>query len=222
MNARGFLLVLAALAGFQGCRSAPTSTDSPEFTARYRDWDYCRLRWTRQTHDDSCGAACLSSVLAYWDVPITEAEIVLHHPPRDPHLAPGQGYTLLDLKRIAVSRGREAFVLSMAEDPAGKLEAQVRKGRPVILAVEWPITENAGRRVPVLGAAFREFLRSRQEGNPPLTRHFLVVFGIGRRAGEFLIMDPIVGYRVMDTAPLLAAWSRTRYSALLCGSREPE
>ena len=199
------LLALAAFVLVQGCASLPTKTDEPSFQRRYGDFTYCTVEVVRQSGNSTCGPACLSSVLAYWDVPVAESQILQKYPTQEP-----RRYLLVELQTIAEAEGLKAYVISMDTEPRREVEQQISKGRPLICAVRPP----SGLRllsdgVPILGAVCRALAGPLS----PRRDHFVVVAGL--KPEEVLIMDPAHGFAAVPWHRFEAAWSQMQHACLL-------
>lgn len=197
-------LWLAACILVQGCGSLPTSADDPSFQRRYGDFTYCTVAVARQSRNDTCGPACLSSVLTYWDIELAEERILEEHPTPEP-----RPYLLLELQAIAQAGGLKAYVVSMDDEPRTQVREQIAKGRPLICAVRPPHGRYLFDAVPLLGAAWRAWawaLNPRQD-------HFVVVTGFDAR--RVLIMDPAHGFAAVPWGRFEAAWSRMKHACLL-------
>jgi len=201
------LSLLASLTAFvlvQGCGSLPTNTDEPSFQRRYGDFTYCTVEVVRQSRSYTCGPACLSSLLAYWDVEIPESAILQKYPTQQ-----RRPYLLLELQAIAEAAGLKAYVISMDTEPRQELEEQISKGRPLLCAVRPPHGQYLFDGVPVLGAACRALAWALN----PRKDHFVVVVGL--KPEEVLIMDPAHGFAVVPWRRFEPAWSRMKHACLL-------
>jgi ABC-type bacteriocin/lantibiotic exporter with double-glycine peptidase domain len=207
------MYIAAALCSLllSGCGQVLMDTDTPEFQDRYQAYDYCGIKAVKQTEKNSCGAACLASVADYWGVDLTEQQIQKAYPKplKD-------GYSILELKAIAVSNGLDAYMLAMSEDPLSQLRQQLAKGRPVICAVSFPQSRYFAYDVPVYGPVYRALLWS----IGPRLNHYVVVFGFDSE--ELLIMDPARGFVTLSSERFESSWSKKEYAALLCGRQGNE
>jgi hypothetical protein len=188
----------------QGCGSLPTSTGDPSFQRRYGDFTYCTVAVTRQSRNDTCGPACLSNVLTYWDVEFPEERILEKYPTPAP-----RPYLLLELQAIAQAEGLKAYVISMDAEPRTKVGEQIGKGRPLICALRPPHGRYFFDGVPLLGSAWQAWawaLNPRQD-------HFLVVTGFNSR--QVLVMDPAHGFAAIPWRRFEAAWSQMKHACLL-------
>lgn len=201
---RFLLLSLMASLLVQGCGSLPTNTDEPSFQHRYGDFTYCTVEVVRQSRNYTCGPACLSSVLAYWDVEIPESQILGKYPTREQ-----RPYLLLELRAIAETEGLKAYVISMDTEPRRKVEEQISKGRPLICAVRPPRGLHLCDGVPVLGAIWRAWAWALN----PRKDHFVVI--VGSKSGKVLIMDPAHGFAAIPWRRFEAAWARMKHACLL-------
>lgn len=191
-----------------GCSPVFVDTAAPEFQERYQSYDYCGIRAVKQSRDNSCGSACLASVADYWDIELTEQQILTEYPK-----APKEGYSLLELKAIAMTRGLDAYMLSMSDNPIQQLHEQLSKGRPVICAVSFPQLRYFAYDVPLYGSLYRAVAWS---VNPRLN-HYVVAFGF--KEDELLVMDPVRGFVTMPYGRFESAWSKKKYAVLLCARK---
>jgi predicted double-glycine peptidase len=198
------LFSLATLVLVQGCGSLPTSTDEPLFQRRYRGYTYCTVGVVKQSRHDTCGPACLSSVLTYWDIALPESGILEKYPTPEP-----RSYLLLELRAIAEAEGLKAYAVSMDEEPRHKVEEQISKGRPLICAVRPPIGLYLFDPVPILGPAWRALAWTLY----PRKEHFVVVAGLDPQ--RLLIMDPAYGFATLPWSRFEAAWSQMKHACLL-------
>ncbi|MBN2128753.1 MAG: C39 family peptidase [Sedimentisphaerales bacterium] len=197
-------LSLLAFLLVQGCGSLPTSTDEPSFQRRYGDFQYCAVEVVRQSRHYTCGPACLSSVLAYWDVDISEAQIVRKYPSRE-----RRPYFLLGLRAIAEAEERKAYVISMDTQSRSEVEEQISKGRPLICAVRLPRSLHLFDGVPILVATCQALAWALE----PRKDHFVVVVGL--KPQEVLVMDPAHGFAALPWRRFEGAWSRMKHACLL-------
>lgn len=202
---RPFLLLsLTAFVLVQGCGSLPTNTDEPSFQRRYGDFTYCTVGVARQSRNYTCGPACLSSVLTYWDVEIPEERILEKYPTPQP-----RPYLLLELQAVAQAEGLKAYVIAVDEEPRTKVEEQISKGRPLICAVRPPRGLYLFDAVPVLGPAWRALAWTLS----PRKSHFVVIAGL--KPEQVLIMDPAHGFAAVSWPRFEAAWSQMKHACLL-------
>lgn len=198
------LFSLAILSLVQGCTSSPAHTDAPSFQRRFADFAYCSVEAVKQNTPDTCGPACLSSVLNYWGVEISEEGIVAKYPSQAERF-----YYLVELRAIAESEGLKAYVISMSTDPRGEVEEQILKGRPLICAVRLPGGLYLFDGVPILRTGYRALawaLNRRRD-------HFVVVVGL--KPGEVLVMDPAHGFATLSWSRFERAWSEMKHACLL-------
>ena len=199
--------LLPALTAFvlvQGCGSLPTSTEEPSFQRRYGDFTYCAVEVARQSRNYTCGPACLSSVLKYWDMAIPEERILEKYPTPQP-----RPYLLLELRAIAEAEGLKAYVIAMDEEPRTKVQEQISKGRPLICAVRPPHGLYLFDGVPLLGPACSALAWTLN----PRKDHFVVIVGL--KPGKVLIMDPAHGFAAVPWPRFEAAWSQMKHACLL-------
>lgn len=199
--------LLPALTAFilvQGCGSLPTNTEEPSFQRRYADFTYCPVEVARQSRNYTCGPACLSSVLTYWDVEIPEERILEKYPTPEP-----RPYLLLELQAIAEAEGLKAYVIAMDTEPRRKVQEQISKGRPLICAVRPPHGLYTFDGVPVLGPVCNALAWALN----PRKDHFVVIVGL--RPGQVLIMDPAHGFAAIPWPQFETAWSQMKHACLL-------
>lgn len=202
---RSFLpFSLTALILVQGCASLPANTEEPSFQRRYGDFTYCTVGVVRQSRNYTCGPACLSSVLTYWDVEIPEERVLEKYPTPEP-----RPYLLVELRAIAEAEGLKAYVISIDAESRSKVEEQISKGRPLICAVRPPRGLYLFDDVPILGAACRALAWTLG----PRKNHFVIVAGL--KPGEVLIMDPAHGFAAVPWRRFESAWSQMKHACLL-------
>jgi predicted double-glycine peptidase len=199
---QSFLLFsLTAVVLMQGCGALPTSTDEASFQRRYGDFTYCNVEVVKQSRHYTCGPACLSSVLAYWDIDNSEEQIVQKYPSQEHH-----PYSLLGLRSIAEAEGLKAYVISMDRST---VEEQIAKGRPLICAVRLPRGLHSFHGVPILGATCRTLAWALH----PRKDHFVVV--AGSEPQKVLVMDPTHGFAALSWRRFEGAWSQMKHACLL-------
>ena len=187
-----------------GCATAPSSLHDTSFQRKYGEYTYCELEGKRQANKTDCGPACLLAVMQYWEAyPLRSvgAEKFL------PYSA--TGYSLSELKDVAVDQGLKAYIIAMRDGPRERLEEQIRKGRPVICAVRRPVRIGPARYIPILGQLFQAGVSR----FGPKTNHFVVVMGISCR--RVLLMDPAVGFTSVSWQKFERSWSEMKYATLL-------
>lgn len=196
------LLLVSFIAG--GCATTPQSAHDDSFQRKYRDYTYCAFEVVRQADKMDCGPACLLAVTRYWQVAAPQPEIEEAQLPRSP-----SGYSLRALKEAALEHGLKAYIIAMHEEPRASLEEQIRKGRPVICAVQQPRRIGPGRYAPILGQVAQAVVTR----FGPKTNHFVVVIGVSPR--RVLLMDPAVGFDAMRWKTFERRWSQMGYATLL-------
>ena len=207
LNQSFLLFSLTAFVLVQGCGSLPTSTDEPSFQRRYGDFQYCAVETVRQSKAYTCGPACLSSVLAYWDVEISEAHILRKYPSRQ-----RRPYFLLELRAIAEAEGLKAYVISMDAQSRSEVEEQISRGRPLICAVRLPRSLHLFDGIPILGVACQTLAWALD----PRKDHFVVVAGL--KPQEVLVMDPAHGFGALPWRRFEKAWSQMKHACLLASN----
>ena len=192
---------------------SPKDTSQKSFESHFKDFRYCAVAVTSQSKQRSCGAAALTAVLNYWKDDIapefSEKQIVKDHPPRSE-----EGYPILQMREIAVSKGFAAFAVTLDKDPWEQLGKFVDRGQPVICAVLLPRGRYYGKNIPLVETLDRRTLMS--TGNESLS-HYVVV--IGRNYKEVLLMDPKSGYVRVQRDAFLNFWRLENYAALVCSSK---
>ena len=185
----------------QGCGALPTSTDEASFQRRYGDFKYCNVEVVKQSRNYTCGPACLSSVLAYWDIDNSEEQIVQKYPSQE-----HRPYSLLGLRYIAEAEGLKAYVISMDRST---VEEHIAKGRPLICAVRLPRGLYFFHGVPILGATCRTLAWALH----PRKDHFVIV--AGSEPQKVLVMDPTHGFAALSWRRFEEAWSQMKHACLL-------
>ncbi len=203
-SVKRLFVFLTAVLVLQGCSSSPANTADPSFQRKYGHFDYCSLQAVKQNDNYTCGPACLSAVMQYWGVEMSERQIAHKYPSRQE-----DSYFLFELRSIAAAEGLEAYVFSMQDDPYDELAEQILKGRPVICVVSFPTYQYLFEGVPVFGNSYKELswtLGSRKD-------HMIVVVGL--KSDKVLIMDPMRGFTQLPWRHFEGAWSRMKYACLL-------
>ncbi len=199
---QSFLLFsFTAVVLMQGCVALPRSTDEASFQRRYGDFTYCNVEVVKQSRHYTCGPACLSSVLAYWDIDNSEEQIIQKYPSQE-----HRPYSLLGLRSIAEAEGLKAYVISMDRST---VEEQIAKGRPLICAVRLPGGLHFFHGVPILGTTCRTLAWALN----PRKDHFVVV--AGSEPQKVLVMDPTHGFAALSWRRFEGAWSQMKHACLL-------
>jgi ABC-type bacteriocin/lantibiotic exporter with double-glycine peptidase domain len=181
------------------------NTQDSRFQQKYEKYDYCGINATKQMKANSCGPACLTSVLNYWKIDITEQDIMTEFPK-----SKEEGYSIIELKHIATIKGLAAYVFSMQENSIPQLKKEILKGRPAICATLFPDMLYFAYDVPIYGHVYRKLLWT----FGPRKSHYVVVFGFNRN--KFLIMDPIRGFVSISQKDFESCWKKKNYAMLLC------
>jgi ABC-type bacteriocin/lantibiotic exporter with double-glycine peptidase domain len=181
---------------------------SPQFQKTYGEFDYCGIRAVKQTQSNSCGIACLTSVLNYWGIEITEQDILTEFPK-----SAKEGYPILELKQIAENKGLQAYAISMQEHPIRQLKKEILKGRPVVCAVHFPRMLYFAYDVPIYGQVYRNLIWT----FGPRKSHYIIVAGVD--STEFLIMDPVRGFVSIDQKDFESCWKEKSHAVLLCARK---
>ena len=156
-----------------------------------------RLNYVKQVDQKGCGAAALSSVLNYWDKPVSYESIVTKYPS-----AAAEGYSVGELKYIASKSGLIAYSLQMSEKT---LKENLAKGRPIIIAVK----DYLFKYINILP----DFLPFKDQVT---YSHYLVVFGYSDKG--YWVMDPAEGYKYVSFDKLNIIWKRHNFVGLLVSS----
>lgn len=154
-----------------------------------------------QSPDAPCGPACLASVAAYWDRPVSAERLRECLGAR----ADQGAHSAEDLAGAARGMGMRAYVFQGALDD---LDANLERGRPVIVLL---------RRRPLgelgelgMGGSLPERLAS---GLAPKKHHWVVVMGSDR--GGVVIHDPALGPLRVDRRAFDGWWSEMARLSLL-------
>ena len=162
-----------------------------------------QLKVIKQINDYSCGIACVTTVLDYWDVNTQQQQILHRYPPQDT----AQGYSLGQLKRIVQDHNLEGYALF---SNLSFLRAQIRKERPVIVALVVPYNMYSldwVRNVPVYGEIF-EYLTQASTFS-----HFVVVHDVDRE--KVRVMDPLYGLKSLSKEAFETMWDKKHNAMLL-------
>lgn len=154
----------------------------------------------RQTSPVACGAHVLASVINYWEGPgtVTGEQIFAQTPPGDPT----RGYTLAELMVHARERGLLASGVRLTD---ADIVRELENGRPVLVPVRIPSIYVQSRSVPgtntpVVGVA-AGLLEGRIGYVSELTHlamvdHYVLV--VGHDGADFVVVEPVMGYRVIS------------------------
>ncbi len=200
-----YVMCFVVIVFFSGCVSRPLKVTDPSFVRQYGTYDYCGIKYTKQLRNNSCGTACLASVINYWGKSTSEKKLLTDFP-----VSPELGYSLNDLHDMATSYELMAYILDMRIDSQNKLFEHIRKGRPVICAVEYSRGIYSLYDFPVFGEIYRALVLA--VGSK--ASHYVVVFGC--KKGKLLIMDPAYGFQTQSWQEFEKCWAIKRYAALLC------
>ncbi len=202
-------MIIVAIAFLSGCVSRPLKVTSSSFVKQYGAYDYCRIKYTKQINNYSCGTACLSTVINYWGKYTNENKLI-----KEISTVSKLGYSLNDLHDVAASYGLMVYILDMRTNCKNKLFEQIQKGRPVVCAVEYPKGLYSFYNIPIFGEIYRALVLSIGKK----TSHYVVVFGC--KEDEVLIMDPAYGFQSQTWKEFSKCWAKKRYAALLCVKEE--
>ena len=204
-KAASLLQWLLALA-LTGC--LPSNIDNIGYltaTGLLAEATYVPVAFVAQHNYYSCGLACLVSVLAYWNDPVSQAELLRHSPPESTET----GYRVGELKAIAKSRNKLAYALTAQTE---FLEQQILNGRPVIVPLEMEYNHyvfNFMRKIPIYGRFF-EYVTERFV---PKFSHFVTVFAVSRTT--IWVMDPLFGIKAIPRAAVETMWAAQKRAMLL-------
>lgn len=204
-------LLIAAACGLLlvGCSSNSGSSGLGHdgFATKYAAFHYCKAPEIKQSNQRSCGAAALASVIQYWreDASVSEKELLSKYPP-----TAEIGYPLSQLKEIAIKEQLLAFAVTMDREPLKQLATHVRKGRPVIVALELPKGRYFTGGIPLIETIDRRTVQGLTE---VWKSHYVVVMGDSLE--EFLIMDPQYGYVQVNKTQFESFWKKHGYAALI-------
>jgi len=188
---------------FSGCASVPMSTIDKKFNKYKHNYAYGNIEVVKQSQDNSCGTACLASVMNRWGRNIDEEYLLTKYPKPI-----SNGYSLVELSEIARNEGINAYGFVMTKYPKKQLEEQLLKGRPVICAVKFPFALYLGDGIPLYNVVYREITWGVGEKR----KHYIVVFGMNKR--NYLIMDPTYGIASLNKDKFLTCWKEMDCSSL--------
>jgi predicted double-glycine peptidase len=200
-----FTLIAFTSLWLQSCAPVEKSTTSESFASRYGDFTYAELDAVKQSSQNSCGAAVLDALLNYWKVPASQETILAEYPPLKE-----SGYTLGELHLIARQHGLQPFLVSMASSPNTSLEAQIRKGRPVIIALKCPKGRYFGGTIPIIERFDSETVTTLGKS---LKDHFVIVTGFSN--DRWLVMDPAYGLVSVEKDQLSRFWKPMHWASLI-------
>ena len=198
---------------FQANKDVNVDATSEAFAAKHDDeFKYCPIEAVQQPSEKSCGIAALASVMKYWDVDVSVAELEEKYPAESEN-----GYPLLQLRRIATKEGLVAFALTMKERPLDQISEQLENGRPIIAPVLLPRGRYFGRELPVVGRLDASTVNAdKKVVGSTHKHHYVVVFG--QSEDKYLIMDPAYGIVKISKSEFAGYWSAQKNAALLCSS----
>ncbi len=202
------LQIISILFFVGNCSTAPVI--SFEHLTRPDDKEeetHITLNYKKQITGYSCGIASLTMVLNYWDVPVTQEELLKKYPP----VSIKKGYTIGELKMITKETGLQAFSIDSDMD---FIKKQISLGRPVICVLE--MSQDNGvitvlNRIPIINN-IAIFL---WEKIVPKEVHFIVVAGFSNNT--FLVADPISGISRINFDRFQAFWRQGKNALLLVG-----
>jgi predicted double-glycine peptidase len=211
-NLWSVLVTIALMIGLVGCQTVYQDTKSEKFRADYGAATYTEVTPVRQSQQRSCGVACLSAVLNYWEKKVPEADLLRRYPSQGK-----LGYSLAELQQIATDEGCQAYALSFTQlgqsKPSAALSEQLRAGRPIIIAVKCPRGSYFGPPVPLIETWDQRAFQPLKTGDP-MKHHYVVVIGENDR--YYLVMDPAYGtIGPVQRQPLLDWWKDEGYAGLV-------
>lgn len=185
---RAYALMFAlGLAGCASYRGTARDADA-EVIAREAGWRRVQdVPFVPQRGEKDCGAAVLSSVLAYHAPELGEAS-ERGAIDRALRASPGQGLLASDLRDYARRRGLSAFVF---KGTFADLEHEIAHNRPVIVGVHKPLSSNEA------------------------LAHYEVFVGYHPEKELVLTLDPAEGLRENELVGFLEEWQRAGEVALV-------
>lgn len=150
------------------------------------------VRFEKQAGKYDCGIASLVSVLDYWDIEAEQSVLSRTYPSNDEN----EGYSIRELREIALSSGAQAFVLQGDKD---FLKEQLLLGRPIIV----PVYMVTGWTVNILGSNIYGGTYN----------HYVVVIGFS--GDKVTVVDPDKGYRTIPERDFFKMWEVNERMSLL-------
>jgi predicted double-glycine peptidase len=159
------------------------------------------IEYIKQLESYSCGAASLEMVSSYWGKKIRQQDLI----DSANETIKETGFSLGELKANALENGLKAISFSGSRQI---LEAQISKGRPVIVALSLPYNRS------VQSPFFRSFPASKGAAFfMDSYSHYVVVLGITPQ--DIIVMDPLTGIDTYSYTEFDKHWSERSYGALL-------
>lgn len=183
------LLLLYACTGRPTLHALSTTLPNNLATA---DLTIKDVRFEKQASKYACGIASLISVLDYWDIEAEQSVLSEKYP----YKYKGEGYSMRELKEIALKSGAQAFVLQGDKD---FLKEQILLGRPIIV----PVYMVTGWRINILG-------HNVYGGS---YNHYVVVIGFSDN--KVTLIDPDKGYRTIPERQFFKMWEVNEQMSLL-------
>lgn len=137
----------------------------------------------------ACGATCVATVAAFWNIPLAEFRARYPQLPAD--------MTGNDLATLATGLGLHAFAYRGSIDD---LQENLRKGRPVIAMIPQPLVPNGDFTAGLLIKAWDKW-----GSKPP---HWVVVIGLTPNQ-SLIIHDPASGEIVVKRDVFCRWWQQT-------------
>lgn len=181
-----FLWILPVCLVLSHCSPAPQTIRQNPDDAIAGDIRLLEVPYRKQEGLTGCGAAVLASVMAYWGTDLTPSHIRKRYPAQEPT----QGYTLGEMKQIAVQYGFHAFAIPSDFD---FIQRELASGRPVIVPLEI-------------------------KSSTLLTTdydHYVVVLGLDRPRRKIYLLDPQAGLRELPTPDFARQWQAKSNALLL-------
>jgi hypothetical protein len=176
------------------------------------------LRHDRQFAGPSCGAHALAPLIFYWTHnDVTGGHLYKTFPP-----AAGDGYSLVELLDLARKFDLQGAAVRLDNTA---LQAELNRGRPVIVPVEAPLIYFKDRTLPGLNAPVigvisstitHRAARLAELTDAALVNHYLVA--VGFTDNRFIVLEPILGFRTISEEKL-ARYRRPFSNAALVISR---
>ena len=205
------LLLILTLSSFglSSCHSLRPSQKPEEiksggevsFVAASDDvFKYCPVETIRQQSSQSGGIAALTAVMRYWEHPTDVEALAAKYPAES-----DKGYTLLQLRHIAMEEDLNVLALTMKDRPLDQVSEHLENGRPIIAPI----------RIPSNGYLGRSSVPQSSSDSDSEIRYVVIV---GQSDDQFLLMDPAHGIVKLKKTEFTNYWSAEKNAALLCSS----
>ncbi|OJF67629.1 hypothetical protein BK026_01850 [Alteromonas sp. V450] len=186
-----FLLILIAVNSLAGCAGIRHITNENNAKS---------IPFFEQSDRTTCGAALLSSVMHFYNKPLSEKSILSTYPMSDLEA----GYSIGELKFIASESGFQAFAI---EGNEVILERMLNKNLPVIIAIRKHIYDDL-----YMTVLSDHFLVDFMFGDKLDYGHYIAVLEEGEN--EYTVLDPAKGYGVVHKGWLMERWG-SKLNAML-------